>query len=54
MNKSDINVEGIQSVDQIDIQNAKTLGYKIKHLAIAELKENKLIQSVHTCMIKKN
>ena len=54
INKSDINVEGIQSVDQIDIQNAETLGYKIKHLAIAELKENKLIQSVHTCMIKKN
>ena len=47
-------VEGIQSVDQVDIGNAKLLGYKIKHLAIAELKQNKLIQRVHPCMIKKD
>ena len=27
------------NVDQIDIKNAKLLGYQIKHLAIAELKK---------------
>ena len=54
INRSKINVEGIQSIDQIDIFNAKRLGYKIKHLAIAELKKNQLIQRVHPCMIKKD
>ncbi len=53
INKSKITVDGIQNIDQIDILNAKTLGYKIKHLAIAEVKNNKLIQRVHPCMINK-
>ena len=51
ISRSKINVEGIKNVDQIDIRNAKLLGYKIKHLAIAELKKNKLIQRVHPCMV---
>ena len=54
INKSKINVEGIKSVDQIDIQNANLLGYKIKHLAIAELKKNKIIQRIHPCMVANN
>ncbi len=54
INRSNINVEGITNVDNIDIQNAKILGYKIKHLAIAELKKNKLIQRVHPCMVNEN
>ena len=41
INKSKITVEGIQNIDQVDISNAKILGYKIKHLAIAELKKIK-------------
>ena len=52
--RSKINVEGIKNVDQIDIKNAKILGYQIKHLAIAELKKNKLIQRVHPCMVPKD
>ena len=51
INREKINVEGIKEVDQIDIQNAKLLGYKIKHLAIAEIKKNRLIQRVHPCMV---
>ena len=51
INRSKINVEGIKTVDQIDIKNAKLLGYKIKHLAIAELKKNRIIQRVHPCMV---
>jgi len=54
INKKNINVEGITMVDQIDIQNANLLGYKIKHLAISELKNNKIIQRVHPCLINKN
>ena len=52
ISRSKINVEGIKNVDKIDVKNAKLLGYKIKHLAIAELKKNKLIQRVHPCMVK--
>tara|TARA_A100001011_G_C14319123_1_gene849579 strand:- start:2697 stop:3992 length:1296 start_codon:yes stop_codon:yes gene_type:complete len=51
INDSKINVEGIKRIDQTDIENAKKLGYKIKHLAIAELKKNKIIQRVHPCMV---
>ena len=54
INKSKITVEGIQGIDQVDITNAKLLGYKIKHLAIAEIKKNKLVQRVHPCMINEN
>jgi len=51
INRSKINVEGIKNVDHTDIQNAKILGYEIKHLAIAELKKNKLLQRVYPCMV---
>ncbi len=54
INKKNITVEGITMVDQIDIQNANFLGYKIKHLAISELKNNKIIQRVHPCLVNKN
>ena len=54
INKKNITVEGITMVDQIDIQNANLLGYKIKHLAISELKNNKIIQRVHPCLVDKN
>ncbi len=54
INKSKIMVNGIEDVDQVDISNAKVLGYKIKHLAIAEIKNNKLIQSVYPCLINKD
>tara|TARA_Y100001970_G_scaffold290468_1_gene424318 strand:+ start:13130 stop:14428 length:1299 start_codon:yes stop_codon:yes gene_type:complete len=54
INKKNIHVEGINMVDQIDIQNANHLGYKIKHLAISEFKNDKIIQRVHPCLINKN
>ncbi len=54
INKSKIIVEGIKDVDHIDIRNAEILGFKIKHLAIAEIKNNNLIQSVYPCMVSKD
>ena len=54
INRSKINVEGIEKIDQVDIKNAKILGFKVKHLAIAEIKNNKLIQRVHPCFVKKD
>jgi homoserine dehydrogenase len=53
INKSKINLEGINNVDQIDIKNARILGYKIKHLGVAEIENGKLIQGVYPCLVKK-
>jgi len=46
-------VEGINDIDKIDIDTAKTLGYKIKLLGFAELLNNKIYQRVHPTLIKK-
>ena len=54
ISKSKVSVEGIKNIDHTDIKNAQILGYKIKHLAIAELKNNKLLQRVHPCMINED
>ena len=53
INKSKINLEGINNIDEIDIRNAEILGYKIKHLGLSEIENGKLIQRVHPCLIKK-
>ena len=53
INKSKINLEGINNIDDIDIINADNLGYKIKHIGLSELENGKLIQRVHPCLIKK-
>ena len=46
--------EGIQNINLSDILYAKSLGYKIKLLSIAEIKNKKLIERVHPCLILKN
>jgi len=53
ISKNKILTEGIQNLNQKDIYHAKNLGYKIKLLAIAEIKNNKLIERVHPCLILK-
>ena len=53
INKSKINLEGINNIDDIDIKNADALGYKIKHIGLSEIENGKLIQRVHPCLIKK-
>ena len=40
--------------NKLPLKNAKILGYKIKHLALAQLRNNKLIQTVYPCMINEN
>ena len=52
-NKS-ISVEGIKNIDQVDVNNANQLGYKIKLVGIAETSNNKIIQRVHPALIKNN
>ena len=54
INKSKINLEGINNIDDIDIINADNLGYKIKHIGLSEIENGKLIQRVHPCLIKKD
>ncbi len=51
---NNIYVEGINEVDHIDISNANKLGYKIKLLGLSELKNNKVTQRVHPCLVKKS
>ena len=52
ISKNKILTEGIQNINITDILNAKNLGFKIKLLAISEIKNNKLIERVHPCLIK--
>ena len=53
INKKNINVEGINFIDKIDIKNANILGYKIKHLGLSEIVKGRLIQRVYPCLINK-
>ena len=54
INNKSILVEGIKNIDQIDINNANQLGYKIKLVGVAETNKNKIIQRVHPALIKSN
>ena len=51
ISKNKILTEGIQNINLTDILYAKELGYKIKLLAISEIKKKKLIERVHPCLI---
>ncbi len=46
--------EGIQHLNQEDIDHAKNLGYKIKLLAVSETINGKLMERVHPCLVDKN
>ncbi len=52
-NKS-ILIEGIKNIDQVDINNANNLGYKIKLIGVAELTKKKIIQRVHPAFVNNN
>ena len=53
ISKNNILTEGIQNLNITDILNAKNLGYKIKLLAISEIKNNKLSERVHPSLVPK-
>ncbi|MFQ5763609.1 MAG: homoserine dehydrogenase [Rhodospirillales bacterium] len=46
-----VHVEGIRHVSLIDLQFAAELGYRIKLLGLASVRENGLEQRVHPCMV---
>jgi len=54
ISKNKILVEGIQHINLVDIKHSKALGYKIKLLAISEIKKNKLLERVHPCLVSKD
>ena len=54
ISKNKILTEGIQNLEQTDIYHAKNLGYKIKLLAVAEIRNNKLMERVHPCLVLDN
>ena len=49
-----IHVEGINFIDQFDIDNANKLGYKIKLLGFSEIINKKIYQRVHPTLIDKD
>ena len=51
INNKDISVEGINKLDQTDINNANLLGYKIKLLGVSETLGKKIIQRVHPSLV---
>jgi homoserine dehydrogenase len=54
LTKDKILTEGIQNISLDDIFHAKNLGYKIKLLAISEIKNNKLSERVHPSLVINN
>ena len=54
INNKSIFVEGIKNIDQIDINNANNLGYKIKLIGVAESEKNKITQRVHPALVQKS
>ncbi len=54
INNKSILIEGISNIDQIDINNANHLGYKIKLVGVAEFSSDKITQRVHPALIKNN
>ena len=54
ISKNKILTEGIQNINLTDILYAKTLGYRIKLLSISEIKDKKLMERVHPCLILEN
>ena len=54
INNNSILMEGIKEIDQVDINNANQLGYKIKLLGISERIGDQILQRVHPVLIKEN
>ncbi len=48
---SDIHVEGITNIQEIDLRMADKLNYTIILLGIAEFKKQELLQRVHPCLV---
>jgi len=51
---SDIFVEGITNIEEIDIKMASKLGYRIVLLGISNLNNNKVMQRVHPSLVPNN
>ena len=47
-------MEGIEKIESKDIEIASQLNLRIKLLGISELKNNKLFETVHPCLVSKN
>ena len=47
-------MEGIENIALEDIKIANQLGFRIKLLGITELKNSKLFETVHPCLVSKN
>jgi len=48
---NDMHIEGIESIESMDIDYANELGYKIKHIATTQLRDSKIECKVHPALI---
>ncbi|NOU07467.1 MAG: homoserine dehydrogenase [Hyphomicrobiaceae bacterium] len=49
-----IHIEGIQSINQLDIEAANELGYRIKLLGVAQMTDSGIEQRVHPTLVPKD
>ena len=54
INYKNIYIEGINNIDQKDVQYSNQLGFKIKLLGLAEKNNNNIVQKVFPALVKNN
>ena len=54
ISKKNCLLEGIEKIDLKDIKISDQLGFRIKLLGISEIKDGKLFERVHPCLVKKD
>ena len=54
ISKHECIMEGIENIDLKDIEIASQLDLRIKLLGISEIKNNRLMETVHPCLVNKN
>ena len=47
-------MEGIENIELKDIEIANQLNFRIKLLGISEIRNSKLFERVHPCLVKKD
>lgn len=54
LSEKKILIDGIQNIEIKDINITKKIGYRIKLLGITEIKNKKIFERVHPCLVKTN
>ena len=54
LSEKNILIDGIENIEIKDINIAKKIGFRIKLLGITEIKNKKIFERVHPCLVKSN